>query len=456
MAKLPAKKLSTFVDRFVPDFIREEYPDYVNFIQGFCEFLESENEPYDVVVRLLQDKDIDLAINRYADQYRKTYSSELPDFNVGRLSLIIKNIREFYRRKGTIDSYKFLFRAYYDQECEIHFPTNDIVRASDGKWSKPINLFLVDINGNPILDNLSTYIGYQIKGTLSGDSGTIEGYQFVSAQNSPINKRMSFFSVTGSKEQWQQGEEVIISSGTVDTLVSLYIVDSPNAIVKTEGRFLTDSGMPSSSKKLQDNYYYQDLSYQIKVGISKRMYENVIDNAIHPAGFLPFGLVLLAQIRATDAKIASAISNWLLYMETITAYGLTTSNFTGLVWENNAIQCFGPTYEDIQNNRENRPYATTRFVGDILSIPIQDFVTKAKDVFPFSIPAEFLINVSLYFSTYINSAWLTYDYFMKNRTDPLLSQIVPIGALGPIQIDYYTTHPQETLPYTRTANITIV
>ena len=50
-----------------------------------------------------------------------------------------------------------------------------------------------------------------------------------------------------------------------------------------------DDGFLSSSKKLQDNNFYQDFSYQIKVMKDFAVWKDVIKTAIHPAGLKVFG-----------------------------------------------------------------------------------------------------------------------------------------------------------------------
>lgn len=48
-------------------------------------------------------------------------------------------------------------------------------------------------------------------------------------------------------------------------------------------------GWLSSDKKLQDNYYYQDFSYEILSDVTRFYYENMVQEQVHPAGQLMFG-----------------------------------------------------------------------------------------------------------------------------------------------------------------------
>ncbi len=48
--------------------------------------------------------------------------------------------------------------------------------------------------------------------------------------------------------------------------------------------------------RVQDSYYYQDYSYEVRIGQSFATYINELKKAVHPAGFQPFGKVTLATL----------------------------------------------------------------------------------------------------------------------------------------------------------------
>ena len=47
--------------------------------------------------------------------------------------------------------------------------------------------------------------------------------------------------------------------------------------------------------RIQDSYYYQDYSYEVKIGEALSTYINELKRAVHPAGFQPFGKVSIAS-----------------------------------------------------------------------------------------------------------------------------------------------------------------
>ena len=79
---------------------------------------------------------------------------------------------------------------------------------------------------------------------------------------------------------------------------------STGVLAEHKGVYLNDDGKLSSTKKLQDNFYYQDFSYVIKTGQSSVKWIDIIKRTVHPAGLQLFGEVNVTttlQIGVTDA-----------------------------------------------------------------------------------------------------------------------------------------------------------
>lgn len=78
------------------------------------------------------------------------------------------------------------------------------------------------------------------------------------------------------------------------------------------GAWVNEDGHLSSSKKLQDNFYYQEYSYVIKVGQALDVWRDIVKKIIHPAGLALFGeysaqIQLDVEITQNDEAITIAI-----------------------------------------------------------------------------------------------------------------------------------------------------
>jgi len=235
-----SKKLSILAERFVPDFVKEEHPLFVDFIGGYFKFIEKEyisqdtikivntteisddsiaiafackqthisddyNHPtglngseywefkdyitawddnipdwdagvtyhptsygiYRMITNMLEETDIDKnMIDDYLAEYKKQYIPNIPlreDLTKEDVKLILKNIREFYKAKGTEASYKFLFNVVFEDDIDFYYPKVDILRASDGRWNDT-SYIVVDKKGQ----ELEKFYDQEIVGVISG------------------------------------------------------------------------------------------------------------------------------------------------------------------------------------------------------------------------------------------------------------------------------------------------
>ena len=132
-------KTSLLINRQVPEYIREEYPVFITFLEAYYEFLENEqgSQKNDLVKRskdLRNLPDVDQSIEDFQNSFFNMYASLVPqDVAVDRATLI-KNVLPLYLSKGSENSFKLLFRLLFAKELEISYPRSDVLRASDGKW----------------------------------------------------------------------------------------------------------------------------------------------------------------------------------------------------------------------------------------------------------------------------------------------------------------------------------
>jgi len=133
------QKVSLLINRQVPEFVRDEYPTFIRFLEAYYEFLEKKqtgkNNDLNVKSKDLRYlSDVDYSIGQFEDNFFNTFADLLPkDVQVDK-AFLIKQLLPFYLAKGNEQSFKLLFRLLFDEEVEIVQPKSNILRASDGKW----------------------------------------------------------------------------------------------------------------------------------------------------------------------------------------------------------------------------------------------------------------------------------------------------------------------------------
>lgn len=133
------QKVSLLVNRQVPEYIREEYPVFISFLEAYYEFLENKqgtqlNDLTTKTKNLKTISDVDDSIEEFEQQFFNSYASMIPrDAQMDKAALI-KNVLPLYLSKGSEKSFQLLFRMLFSQELELSYPKNQVLRASDGKW----------------------------------------------------------------------------------------------------------------------------------------------------------------------------------------------------------------------------------------------------------------------------------------------------------------------------------
>jgi hypothetical protein len=132
--------VSSIVKNQVPDFIRGENPKFILFLEKYYEWLEQSNNAIGQTKNLDDSKDLDLVNEFYLNEIVKEFLPNFPQEILLDKSKFLKHIGEYYRAKGTPESVKFLFRILYNEEIDIYYPKEQIIKASDGKWVLPLAL----------------------------------------------------------------------------------------------------------------------------------------------------------------------------------------------------------------------------------------------------------------------------------------------------------------------------
>ena len=154
---------STVVEKQLPDFIRSEYGTFVTFLQKYYEWLESSTaftgidvtSGANYALSSLKDSiDIDDANSEYLDLLKRDLLPYFPENILADKRLFLKLISHFYKSNGTPDSVKFLFRALYNENIDIYYPKEDILKSSDGKWVLPLALRIEPLSNSQYVFNI--------------------------------------------------------------------------------------------------------------------------------------------------------------------------------------------------------------------------------------------------------------------------------------------------------------
>jgi hypothetical protein len=141
------------------------------------------NSIKDNVVRassnVLNYKNIETSIDKYVLYLKDELYPSLPANYYGDKRLIAKYFKDFFKSKGTEQSYRFLFRLLYDEEIEFYYPGQDILRVSDGNFEKTqvirtnSKAFGKDLINTPYDRDIFLFLNKTIVGATTGSLANV-------------------------------------------------------------------------------------------------------------------------------------------------------------------------------------------------------------------------------------------------------------------------------------------
>lgn len=175
------KKISTLVEEQFPDFLRDDAlgskGNFIAFLEGYYEWLEETGNTLDVSKNLLNNQDIDTSAEEYFDFLTKELIPTIPKNIIGDKVQFAKYARDFYKSKGSEQSFRLLFRLIWNEDVEAFYPEKLMLRASDGKWTQETSLRILVITGDP-QDFTGKYIVGQTSGARAKVDRIISTYKF--------------------------------------------------------------------------------------------------------------------------------------------------------------------------------------------------------------------------------------------------------------------------------------
>jgi hypothetical protein len=132
-------KTSLLVNYQVPEFVQEEHPNFIAFLEAYYEYLETKqgsqiNDLTNKSKDLRYLSDVDASIAEFENSFFNSYADLLPRNVEVDKAFLIKHILPLYLAKGNQKSFQLLFRLLFNEEVEVVQPNQNILRASDGKW----------------------------------------------------------------------------------------------------------------------------------------------------------------------------------------------------------------------------------------------------------------------------------------------------------------------------------
>lgn len=129
----------------VPEFVREDYPTFVAFIQAYYEYLDENG------VDLASLRDLDTTLDEFIQYFKNELAANMPANLQVQDRFLLENIKKHYLAKGSESSFKLLFKLLFNKTVQLGYPGQQMLRCSDGRWQQDVSLFIKVSTGTPDL-----------------------------------------------------------------------------------------------------------------------------------------------------------------------------------------------------------------------------------------------------------------------------------------------------------------
>ncbi len=211
------KTVSALIESQLPDFVNGDHPQFKRFLELYYQWMEQNsangisNTAGNTIYHAMEIenyRDIDQTPPEFVKYFKDEILPFFPEGTSLSTEKILKSAREFYSKKGSDESLRWLFKALFNEDIEINYPKEQIFIASDGKWIQPRAFRITVTDQNRSIDP-NLFERRQVVGVESGATCVIER---ASRSIDPTNGREVLeIYVSNIKKYFNNGEFIEIA-----------------------------------------------------------------------------------------------------------------------------------------------------------------------------------------------------------------------------------------------------
>ena len=130
----------------IPGFVQEDYPVFTKFIEAYFNWLETDSNFVRALLNHPTNNDI-FESDEYIAQkisglgFPGTTGLKIPAAHFANM------LRDFYITRGSAESFRFLFRAFYGEEIEVGYPREYLASTSQIRWGNANIIYVTSTQG---------------------------------------------------------------------------------------------------------------------------------------------------------------------------------------------------------------------------------------------------------------------------------------------------------------------
>lgn len=128
-----AKQVSQVTTQ-LPQYVIEDHAKFVDFLKAYYRWSSTEG-PLAALNYMKYNNDVDFVMDSMLDGYTNLFAYNIPKDMKVDMRFFIKFLKSFYEVKGTDESYKILYRALFNEDVLVYYPSRNVFMTSSASWS---------------------------------------------------------------------------------------------------------------------------------------------------------------------------------------------------------------------------------------------------------------------------------------------------------------------------------
>ena len=117
--------------------------------------------------KILDYRNIEYSVDKYIEYLKDELFTSIPMTMYSDKRLVALKFKDFFESKSNEDSYKFLFKLLYNEDINLYYPGEDLLRVSDGDFEKTQIIRAV------VTDDVFDFLNKTINGGTSNALGNV-------------------------------------------------------------------------------------------------------------------------------------------------------------------------------------------------------------------------------------------------------------------------------------------
>ena len=333
--------------------------------------------PIQNIQQLLEYANTDNTIYDFLDQFRDSFMKAIPDTLASGVSKrnLIKNIKDLYGAKGTSEGHKLFMRLFVGEQPEIFYPTEYMLRLSDGDWGAKIVLRcnpVGTVDGEEIVDQLIT-------GASSGATAIVDAALSFQEGTTSITE----FVISNVSGTFTSGELITATSNTRDVDIKFTVTS-----ILSSGTVVNDGILHTDAEPVTVENIGNGFASAVVSGIEEGSVSGVEVDDVGSLYEVGDTLTFTAASTDTDAVSATGFVSMVgggILQETGTLDDSTITTDTIIIEDGSQthLESFNLILEDIQDETFIGDGTTTVFtLTNLTSTTDSIFITVDNTVFP--------------------------------------------------------------------------